>query len=123
MDRISITKHFIKSNEYHLMNIFCNESNDGKQQGVMYINVTSVDDIKVYFIKKEQMDTSSPNYKTVIENNDENRCLFIGIDNNNEFILIEGYVEKNKVEYSDDYTEKKCINRDGDDILVQDLED
>lgn len=93
MDRISLVKHFVKSNEKQLLSIFTNESDNGKSQGALYINVTKMEDIKVYFIKSEQMDTRSPHYKTVVLNKNPKKCLIVGIDNNNEFVLIEANLE------------------------------
>lgn len=94
MDQVGIVKHFVKSNEQHLLSIFANESDNGKKQGALYINVTNLEDVKVYFIKNELMDTKSPHYKTVVSNNNNKKCFIIGIDNNNEFVLIEANLEK-----------------------------
>ena len=88
MDKIELIKYFIKSNEEHLLHIFYNESLNGSEQGALYINTTDINDIQVYFVKKHQMDTSSPNYKQVIENKKKDICFIIGIENNNEYVLI-----------------------------------
>lgn len=96
MDPVGIVKHFVKSNEPHLLSIFANESDNGKKQGALYINVTNLEDVKVYFIKNELMDIKSPNYKTVVSNDNNNKCFIIGIDNNNEFVLIEAILEKSR---------------------------
>lgn len=98
MDRISLIKHFVKSNEKQLLHIFSNESNQGKNQGALYINITNMEDIKVYFINSNQMDTASPHYKTVVLNKNEKKCFIIGIDNNNEFILIEAVLDTEPLE-------------------------
>lgn len=88
MDKIELIKHFIKSNEKHLLQIFYDESLNGEEQGALYINTTDINDIQVYFLKKNQMDLSSPNYKQVTENQKKGICFIIGIENNNEYVLI-----------------------------------
>ena len=141
MDQVGIVKHFVKSNEQHLLSIFANESDNGKKQGALYINVTNLEDVKVYFIKNELMDTKSPHYKTVVSNNNNKKCFIIGIDNNNEFVLIEANLEKtcdtiqethetqetetqtdieSPIKKKENYCED---NNTWDDILKSDLED